>query len=133
MYNPLLMVFDAFLTRKVLLNDVSFIPSVFQAVAMDVNMDGVISAGDLSQINQRAVLMIPEFKQQWNYDLAGNHIPGTGPSKDWLFIDQSTITSNPLYSISTTYPNNDGWLFEIAYTCSNLSVYRFRFHPLLLA
>ena len=98
--------FDALLARRVLINDVTFSPSVYQIVAMDVNLDGVVSAGDVSQINQRAVLFIPEFKQAWNYDING--VSNGSLSKDWLFIDSSTVASTPAYSISATYPSNDG-------------------------
>lgn len=97
---------DALLARKVLINDVSFIPSVYQMLAMDVNEDGVVSAGDVSQINQRAVLMIPEFRQAWNY--SPNGVSNGEPSKDWIFVDSTTIVSNAAYSISATYPANDG-------------------------
>ncbi len=103
---PVVNGFDVFLTRRVLINDATFVPSVYQAIAMDVNMDGKISAGDASQINQRAVLMIPEFKQAWNYDSAGT---SNGElSKDWIFIDSLRIANNISYRISTTYPNDDG-------------------------
>jgi hypothetical protein len=86
---------DAFLTRRVLLNDASFQPSVYQIIAMDVNLDGVVSAGDVSQINLRTVLKQPDFKQ------AGN------VGKDWLFVDLTRVSSNNAYKISTTYPAND--------------------------
>lgn len=102
---PVINGFDALLVRKVLINDISFIPNIYQAVAMDVNADGVISAGDLSQINQRAVLIIPEFKQAWNYNAQGTS--NGQPSKDWLFVDTVTVVTNPAYTISATYPAND--------------------------
>lgn len=107
---PVINGFDAFLTRRVLINDAGFLPSVYQIIAMDVNLDGVVSAGDLSQINQRTVLILPEYKQIWNYDVIGNHIPGTGNSKDWLFVDNARLNSTPPtpYQISSTYPLNDG-------------------------
>ncbi|CAN5448892.1 hypothetical protein BH11BAC1_BH11BAC1_03480 [soil metagenome] len=103
---PVINGFDAFLTRKVLINDASFLPTSYQMVAMDVNIDGVISAGDLSQINQRAVLLIPEFKQAWNYDTAGNS--NGQPSKDWSFIDVARLNTNTSFQISTTYPSWNG-------------------------
>ncbi len=103
---PVVNGFDAFLTRRVLINDASFTPSVYQAIAMDVNTDGVISAGDLSQINQRTVLFIPEFKQAWNYN--ANGVSNGELSKDWLFIDATTLNSDPAYQISSTYPANNG-------------------------
>ncbi len=98
--------FDAFLTRRVLINDRSFSPSVFQIIGMDVNLDGVVSAGDLSQINQRAVLLTPEFRQAWNYSSGG--VSNGQPSKDWMFIDATTISTDLSFRISSTYPSNDG-------------------------
>ena len=109
---PVVNGFDALLTRKILVNDPSFVPNIFQMIAMDVNMDGKISAGDVSQINQRAVLMIPEFKQAWNYDSTG--LSNGQLSKDWLFIDSSMIVTNSGYHISTTFPANDGIGFSKA-------------------
>lgn len=105
---PVVNGFDALLTRKVVVSDLSFIPSVHQMIAMDVNMDGTISAGDVSQINQRSVLAIGEFKQAWNYTAAGVKVPGTGDSKDWIFIDGTTLTTNGAYLISSIYPSADG-------------------------
>ena len=99
--------FDALLTRRLIIDDASFTPSIFQAIAMDVNRDGVISAGDVSQINQRAVLFIPEFKQQWNYNAAGAPLPSYSASKDWQFIDNSTVALNPAYQISSAFPNDN--------------------------
>ncbi len=103
---PVVNGFDAYLTKRVLINDMTFIPSVYQAIAMDVNTDGVISAGDLSQINQRTVLIIGEYRQDWNYNGAG--VSNGQPSKDWLFIDGNTLNSDPAYLISSTFPSNDG-------------------------
>lgn len=104
--------FDALLTRRILLNDASFLPNVNQIVAADVNLDGVISAGDVSQINQRAVLFIPEFRQAWNYNAAG--VSNGQASKDWLFIDSARVVSNPLYTRSATYPASNGTGFNKA-------------------
>lgn len=71
-------------------------PLVYQMIAMDVNRDGLVTAGDATQINQRAVSLIPQFSQ----------IGGLG--KDWSFVANDEVASNPLYLISTTYPENDG-------------------------
>jgi hypothetical protein len=97
--------FDAGLGYKVLVNDLSFIPTIYQAIALDVNTDGVISAGDISQINQRSVKTITEFKQKWNYN--NNGTSNGQLSKDWLFLD-STLLASPAYKKSLTYPANDG-------------------------
>lgn len=104
---PVINGFDAFLTKRVLINDAGFLPSAYQIIAMDANLDGVISSGDLSQINQRTVAILPEFKQYWNYDAAGNPILGAGSSKDWIFIDAARLNNNPPYQISLTYPLDD--------------------------
>jgi hypothetical protein len=104
--------FDAVLTRRLLSNDVALVPSVYQVVAMDVNLDGVVSSGDVSQINQRAVLSIPEFKQAWNYNIAG--VSNGQPSKDWLFIDSNRVVTSAAYVISSTFPLNDGVGFSKA-------------------
>ena len=96
---------DAVLGKTLLING-AFTPTVYQILALDVNLDGVISAGDISQLKQRATLAIGEFQQAWNYDNAG--ISNGQPSKDWVFVDQSRINSNPNYQISATFPLNDG-------------------------
>ena len=100
--------FDALLVRRILIDDANFTPSIYQAIASDVNRDGVISAGDVSQINQRAVLILGEFRQAWNYNADGTQKPGYAPSKDWQFIDLSTVLFNPNYQISSNYPQDDG-------------------------
>ncbi len=97
---------DVFLAKKVVTSNPTFIPNVYQMIAMDVNMDGVVSAGDVSQLSQRIVLAIPEFKQAWNYSVGG--VSDGRPSKDWEFVDLTTVTNNAAYQISTTYPANDG-------------------------
>ena len=87
---------DALLAKKVVVDDISFTPSVFQLIAMDVNGDGRVTAGDVSQINQRTTLMIGEFK----------NVSGSA-SKDWLFVDDSLVQNSLGYRISSTYPAND--------------------------
>ena len=94
---------DAVLAKTLVLNG-NFTPSVFQIMALDVNLDGVISAGDISQMKQRATLFIPEYRQAWNYTTAG--VSNGQPSKDWVFVDQSRL-SLPAYQISATFPAND--------------------------
>ena len=94
---------DAVLAKTLLLNG-NFTPSVFQIMALDVNLDGVISAGDVSQMKQRATLLIPEYRQAWNYTSAG--VSNGQPSKDWVFVDQTRLAL-PAYQISATFPAND--------------------------
>ncbi|MBE0641507.1 MAG: hypothetical protein IH599_05680, partial [Bacteroidales bacterium] len=96
---------DHLLTKMVLVDNINFVPNVFQIIAMDVNTDGVVSAGDLSQMMQRTVLEIPEFRQDWNYNNAG--ISDGRASKDWLFFDNKYLDTAD-YIISSTYPFNDG-------------------------
>jgi hypothetical protein len=96
---------DAVLAKTLLLNG-NFTPSVYQIMALDVNLDGVVSAGDISQIKQRATLTIPEFRQAWNYNAAG--VSNGQPSKDWVFVDKTRVTSDAAYQISATFPANDG-------------------------
>jgi hypothetical protein len=72
---------------------------------MDVNMDGMVSAGDLSQINLRTVARIDEFWQSWNYT---GSISNGIPSKDWLFLNYSELIKNPEYELSDLYPDDDG-------------------------
>jgi hypothetical protein len=95
---------DAVLGKTLLLNG-NFTPSVYQVMALDVNLDGVVSAGDISQIKQRATLAIPEFRQAWNYNAQG--VSNGHPSKDWVFVDQTTVANNAAYQISSTFPAND--------------------------
>lgn len=116
---PVVNGFDAFLTRRVLINDATYIPSVYEMISMDVNIDGVVSAGDLSQINQRAVLIIGEFRQAWNYNSAG--VSNGQLSKDWLFVDGTTLTSDPSFLISSLYPFPDA----SGYSKSNVPVLDF--------
>ncbi|MCF8381707.1 MAG: T9SS type A sorting domain-containing protein [Bacteroidales bacterium] len=85
---------DALLTQKVLVNDPTFIPSAYQIIAMDVNKDGKVTAGDVSQINQRAVQIRQEFAN------------GTG--MDWEYVALSDYISEERYQISTNYPYSDG-------------------------
>jgi len=97
---------DVFIGRQVLLNTVTLTPTVYQIIALDVNFDGSVSSGDISQINLRSTLAIPEFKQAWNYNAAGTNTLGQ-PSRDWTFVDSVMIQTNPAYAISTTYPLNN--------------------------
>jgi hypothetical protein len=104
--------FDAYLVQKVLVEDASFTPNVFQIIAMDVNKDLKISAGDLSQINQRTVGINDEFKQAWNYNPNGTKISGTGPSYDWVFIDNKTYLLDIHFRKSNSFPKDDGFGFS---------------------
>ena len=102
---------DAVIGKTILLNQPIGVapnpttPSVYQMIALDVNRDGVLSAGDISQMQQRTVGILQEFMQAWNYNNEG--VSNGQPSKDFLFIDPASLTSNPAYSISTTYPSGN--------------------------
>jgi Bacterial Ig domain/Secretion system C-terminal sorting domain len=95
---------DAVLGKTLLLNG-AFTPSVYQIIALDVNLDGVVSAGDISQMKQRATLAIGEFQQAWNYSNTG--VSNGQASKDWIFVDQTRVSTNPAYQISAAFPAND--------------------------
>jgi len=88
--------YDAFLTAIVAVDDPSFVPTIYQIIAMDVNQDGVISAGDISLINKRSVNTIESFS------------PKTNLQNDWVFIDEETILSDSKYKLSLVYPVSDG-------------------------
>ena len=115
--NPLTSVFtiinsnDAVIGKSILLNQpigvapAATTPSVYQMIALDVNRDGVISAGDISQMQQRTVGILQEFMQAWNYNADGTP-NGNGLSKDFLFIDPASLTT-VAYTISTTYPSGN--------------------------
>jgi len=95
---------DAVLAKTLLLNQ-AFTPSIYQILSLDVNLDGVVSAGDVSQMKQRATSAIGEFQQAWNYDDTG--VSNGQPSKDWTFVDEARIIADPDYQISTTFPLDD--------------------------
>jgi len=93
---PVINGYDAYLAALVAVEDPRFTPTVAQIIAMDVNLDGVISAGDVSQINQRTVGIKTSFAQ----------VGAAG--KSWLFVDSLSLASSPKYQISTVYPRPDG-------------------------
>ena len=101
---------DAVLGKTLLING-AFIPSVYQIIALDVNLDGVVSAGDISQMKQRTTLSIPEYMQSWNYNNQG--VSNGSPSKDWIFVDNARIAT-PAYLISSSFPANDNIGFSKA-------------------
>jgi hypothetical protein len=102
---PVINGIDVHLIRKVLVRDITFIPSIYQMIAMDVNMDGIISAGDVTQMNQRTISQIDEYQQAWNYDDQG--VSNGTPSKDWMFIPGSMLSRGENFRISATYPSDD--------------------------
>ncbi len=97
---------------KTLVSSGNFTPTIHQVLALDVNLDGVVSAGDITQLKQRATLAIGEFQQAWNYDNEGNS--NGQPSKDWIFVDATTVNQDAAYAISSTFPEDDGIGFSKA-------------------
>ena len=97
---------DVIIGKSIILNDASVIPSVYQMIALDVNIDGVISAGDISQIKQRGAHGMVEYRQAWNYTNAG--VSNGQASKDWMFVDSLRIQNNPAYTRSSTFPADNG-------------------------
>lgn len=97
---------DAVLTLKTMLEDTSgFLPTIHQMIAMDVNRDGVISSGDVSQINMRTVGKFPEFRQRESHRTNGTSRGQL--AMDWIFIDSSTVRNVNGYQLSTNYPDPD--------------------------
>jgi hypothetical protein len=92
---------DAANVKKIAQGNPSFTPNVYQMIAADVNMDGQVTAGDVTLVKQRSTLTIGQFPQAWN-------VTNGQASKDWLFVDSLTIVSNPTYHISNSYPLYDG-------------------------
>jgi len=87
---------DAYLTALVTTKNTKFIPTIQQIIAMDVNRDGIISAGDISQINKRITNEITTYNQAPKIAV------------DWLFVSKKNIENKSLYKISTIYPACDG-------------------------
>ena len=103
---------DAVLGKTILLNQPIGVapnpttPSVYQMIALDVNRDGVLSAGDISQMQQRTVGILEEFMQAWNYNADGTQANNYAPSLDFAFIDPASLTSTA-YTISSNYPSGN--------------------------
>jgi hypothetical protein len=75
---------------------INWTPSVFQMIAMDVNRDGMITAGDATQINQRAVGSLTAFSQT------------DALEKDWSFLANEILANDLHYLVSTSFPQDDG-------------------------
>lgn len=91
---------DCYYAYLVTTLDPSFVPSPYQIIAMDVNMNGSVTAGDITHMQNRITLNIGEYPQTWNDNIAD-------ASKDWLFVDDATLAL-PNYSVSSSYPFDDG-------------------------
>jgi len=86
---------DAYFTSLVTVKDSNFKPNAFSLIAMDVNRDGRITAGDISQIQQRTLGKRPFYDQN------------SKTYADWVFVPVSDIVNNPSYRISKNYPLSD--------------------------
>ncbi len=93
--------FDSYLVHLVTTLDPSYVPNPYEIIAMDVNMDGNVTAGDITHMENRIILNIGEYPQAWN---ANNG----QASKDWLFIDETAVSQDAGFQISSTYPFGDG-------------------------
>lgn len=99
---PVINGMDAYWTSLVTTLNGSFVPNPYQIIAMDVNMDGYVSANDITHIQNRTIGNICEYPQAWNYT------PNpTANSLDWRFIDRTTVENSPEYTVSNVYPAND--------------------------
>jgi hypothetical protein len=87
---------DAYTASVVSLGNPAYTPQIYNIIAMDVNRDQRITAGDATQINRRSVNIIQEFTQ------VGNE------HKDWLFVAKTVADNDPAYKISSTFPQSDG-------------------------
>ena len=82
---------DAYFALRILLDDETFVPTIYQIIAADANLDGQVTAGDITLINQRSILSIGAYPH----------------NRDWLFVDDQTLASAP-FTISANYPAGDG-------------------------
>jgi hypothetical protein len=82
---------------KIATNDASFIPTVYQILAADVNLDGSVSSVDVTLMSARSVMSICGFPNN-----------GVLNSLDWVFIAKSSVDTLASYQISTLYPLDDG-------------------------
>jgi hypothetical protein len=125
---------DAVIAKTVVLGG-NYTPSIYQMLAMDVNLDGKVSAGDVSQMKQRATSSYGEFRQAWNYSAAG--VSNGQPSKDWVFVDQTTVSSDAAYQISSTFPAQTtqtvgGVTSNVGYSKNNVPVVNFNLNANVL-
>jgi Secretion system C-terminal sorting domain len=94
---PVIQGIDAALVFKVIARNPSYRPTVAAILSMDVNGDGRITAGDITDIQRRAVgIYATGFPQIGTNDtISSRHFPQT-----WL-------TTHKAYRLSATYPKWD--------------------------
>ncbi|MCI5056482.1 MAG: T9SS type A sorting domain-containing protein [Flavobacteriales bacterium] len=72
-----------------------WVPSAYQMIAADVNMNDMVRANDNTLIMDRSIRNICEYPQVWNYTggTPSNPLPGIGAdvSKDWRFISTDMV------------------------------------------
>ncbi|MEY4937847.1 MAG: hypothetical protein RIS64_4206 [Bacteroidota bacterium] len=88
---------DAFQQNLVIVEHPNAGRNVSKLIAMDVNGDGLINSGDVSQVLRRAVTFQRGFRQANSTD-----------TMSWRHFPKSYLVSRPEYRISTTFPNDDG-------------------------
>lgn len=86
---------DQLLAMRIATLDPNFAPTVHQIIASDVNLDGRITAGDVTSMNLRSSLKLCGFNNN-----NGN------TSRDWVFFQESKLTGNS-FKISSLYPIDD--------------------------
>ncbi len=96
---------DAYWTSLVTTQNNSWVPNAFQIIAMDVNMDGSVTASDITLMQDRIVGNICEYPQAWNQ--TSNSL-----GKDWRFVDAQELTNNPGYTVSGNYPGPDNMGYQ---------------------
>lgn len=96
---------DITMVKQIALGNPSFLPNAYQMIAADVNMDGQVTAGDVTLIKQRSTSLIGQFPQMWN-------ATNGQASRDWLFVDSIMVASQASFQRSTTYPAYNGTGFN---------------------
>jgi hypothetical protein len=87
---------DQNLAMRIATFEPSVTPSVYQIIAADVNLDGRVTAGDVTALNARSAMSICGFNNN-----------GAKDSRDWVFINANELTTNDQYKISTSFPFDD--------------------------
>ena len=101
----------------------SIIPTPAELLAADVNLDGVVTAGDVSLISSRSINQYNcEFPQIQNY--SSNGLPNNNytPSKDWVFISDNDLSSMDFNKYSV--PSIPEYLLKPNTCTSSPEIYR---------
>ena len=90
-------------------NGALWMPSPYQMIAADVNMNDKVRANDITLIQQRTLLNINEYPQAWNYEYNSSDLENPVPkqqglySYDWRFIQDDWL-ANADYQVNKDYP-----------------------------